>query len=610
MIPPPEVKELTIIDYLEIVLKRLWLVIACVGIIGGFVAYYDFSSVKIYQTRATLYIKSQMTKVTGEEEKIYDVGIPDRQTQMILLTSQSLSDRVIKSLDLLKDPGFRNAKYPSRKLRNMVKIRGVGKTDIVEVKVQGRDPLKITRIANTWVEEAIAEDLQRKFGVTKEGIKWLQKQMDEALVKLKRAEEKLNEFIKKNRLITIPDIGIKTESLIEGLKLQKSNLEREIMEASRIYKGKHAKIMTLLRQLDAVNEKLEEETDKMYALQEKGVEYKLLRQEAENYEAAYESFRDRIQELDISQELLTSNIQLVDEAIIPTKPIKPNPKKDILMGLMAGFVLGVGLSYFLEYMDSTLKTSEDVEFYTKMPFLGYVPVILKEVDKKDVGLVTHLKPYSQVAESFRNLRVSLVFSSSEEKALRNIVVTSTTPQEGKSFVAANLAISCAAAKEPTLLIDADMRKGILNELFKIKTKKGLTGVLAGMYSWDEAVVDTPVSSLQLLPCGAFSPNPTALLNTEKLKGMFKQMEEKYKRIIIDSPPILSVADSVILGGESSGVVFVIKAKEAPLNRILEAKKILGKKVNIVGAILNGAEIKKDSYYYYHYYHTSPEKKSG
>ncbi|UCD15363.1 MAG: polysaccharide biosynthesis tyrosine autokinase, partial [Candidatus Omnitrophota bacterium] len=379
---------------------------------------------------------------------------------------------------------------------------------------------------------------------------------------------------------------------------------------SRIYKGKHAKVITLLNQLDAIKSKLEEETDKMYALQEKALEYKLLKQEAENYKVAYENFRDRIQELDISQELLTSNIQLVDEAIIPTKPIKPNPKKDILMGLMAGFVLGVGLSYFLEYLDSTLKTSEDIEFYTKMPFLGYVPLVEKEVDKKDIGLVTYLKPYSQVAEAFRNLRVSLVFSSSEEKSLRNIIVTSTTPREGKSFIATNLAISCAAAKEPTLLIDADMRKGVLNELFKIKTKKGLTGVLAGMYSWDEAVVDTAVSNLHLLPCGAFSPNPTALLNTDKLRSIFKQMEEKYNRIIIDSPPILSVADAVILGGECSGLVYVVKANEAPLNRILEAKKILGKKVNVIGAILNGAEIKKDSYYYYHYYHTSPEKETG
>jgi len=609
MIPPPEIKELTIVDYLEIVLKRIWLVIACVGIIGGFVAYYDFSSVKVYETKATLYIKSELPKITGEEEKIYKAGIADKETQMLLLESQSLADRVIKRLDLLRDPGFRSARHPSRELRKMVEIGQVKKTDIIEIKVRGEEPLKITRIANAWVEEAIAEDLERKFGVTKEGIKWLQKQMEEALGKLKQAEEKLNEFIKRNRIVTIPDVGEKTEALLEALKVQKAGLEREVMEASRIYKGKHAKVITILSQLDAVNEKLEQETDKMYALQEKALEYKLLKQEAENYQVAYENFRDRIQELDISQELLASNIQLVDEAIIPTKPIKPNPKKDILMGLMAGFVMGVGLSYFLEYLDSTLKTSEDIEFYTKLPFLGYVPLVEKEIDKKDLGLVSHLKPYSQVAESFRNLRVSLVFSSSDEKALRNIVVTSTTPREGKSFVSANLAISCAAAKEPTLLIDADMRKGILNELFKIKTKKGLTGVLAGMYSWDEAVVDTPVSSLHLLPCGAFSPNPTALLNTDKLKSIFKQMEEKYKRIIIDSPPILSVADAVILGGECTGLVYVIKAKDAPLNRILEAKKMLGKKVNIIGAVLNGAEIKKDSYYYYHYYHTSPEKET-
>ena len=141
MIPPPEVKELTVIDYVEIILKRVWLVIACVGIIGGFVAYYDFSSVKIYEATATLYIKPEMVEITGEEEKISGASVSSKQTQMILLESQSLAERVIKRLELLRDLEFSQARYPSRKLRRMIEIRLVKKTNIIEVIVRGKNPL-------------------------------------------------------------------------------------------------------------------------------------------------------------------------------------------------------------------------------------------------------------------------------------------------------------------------------------------------------------------------------------------------------------------------------------------------------------------------------------
>ena len=616
MIPPSEVKELTITDYAEIILKRLWLVVACVVIISGFIAYRSFSTPKTYEATTTIFIRQRPPqRVVDAKQRIAQKTSISRATQILLLESQTLAERVMKSLNLLSDSEFRDARYPERQLLGMIsveEVKGSGKDgeEAIEIKVRGTDPLKITNIANTWVKEAIAEDIERKIGVTEEGKLWLKKQMDQALNKLEEAERELNDFIQRNKIVTIPDVGQKKETLIDTLKISKANLEREIFEASRKFKGKHDKIISLNNRLEAVEKKLEEETNKLYALQEKALEYKLLKRKANSYKSDYEGFRRRLRELDISQELLTPDIQILDEAILPTSPISPNPKKDIAIAIMIGFILGVSLSYFLEYLDSTLKTSEDVEFYAKMPFLGYIPTVRKKVDQKEVPLVCHLKPYSQVAESFRNIRVALLFSAADEKISKTITVTSSIPGEGKSFFSTSLAITWAAAGESTLLIDADMRKGMLNKTFGIETSKGLTSVLAGKCSWEEAVVNTSIPHLSLLPCGTFSPNPTALLDPAILETVFSQMEGKFKRIVIDSPPILSVSDAIILGGKSEGLVFVIRAKRAPFRSILEAKKKLDDKVKVVGAVLNDAEIKRDAYYYYRFRQSHTETEAG
>jgi len=220
--------------------------------------------------------------------------------------------------------------------------------------------------------------------------------------------------------------------------------------------------------------------------------------------------------------------------------------------------------------------------------------------KANLDLVTSKQQFSQTAEAFRSIRVSLLFVSPEDKPLKSVVVTSSVPQEGKTFVAANIAIACATAKEPTLLVDADMRKGRLASAFDLENANGLTTILAGMCSWEEAIVRTSVPNLFLVPRGTIAPNPAQLLSSDKLLATLRNFEGKFKRVILDAPPALSVADALILGDKSDGLIFVVRAEATPLNHIIEAKKRIQKKVKIIGAILNGVDVKKDRYYYYHY----------
>lgn len=265
-------------------------------------------------------------------------------------------------------------------------------------------------------------------------------------------------------------------------------------------------------------------------------------------------------------------------------------RTNVFLGVAVGFILGVALSYLLEHLDCTLKTSEDVERCAKIPFLGYIPAVGKELsDKKDADLVVHRRRYSYVAEAFQKIRVELIADSSQEKPIKVLMVSSPIPKEGKTFVATNLAIALSANQESVLLVDGDLRKGRLADIFTAGSNKGLTSALAGASSWQDVVFSTAIPNLSLLPTGESCSNPGELLSTGKLRKILSEAGKKFEWIVIDSSPVLSVADALILGSYCDGLIFVIKARFTPLKHIIDAQKMIRGKVKVLGAVLNGVD---------------------
>jgi tyrosine-protein kinase Etk/Wzc len=605
MLPSAEIKELTVRDYLEIIQKHFWLIFTTVTVLTGLVAFYDFSSPKIYLAQTSLVVETEKPNITGKVEDVYGKELRGKeyfQTQLNILQSKSIADRVVNVLGLARDKEFMQQGDISATLLLMVRVEPSRTGNIIIVSVRGTNPLKITAIANTWAREYVYQDVERKVGTAKYGISYLEKQLADTLIKLRDAEREWNDFIRTNKIVNIPDIENKNEATIENLKSQRAQLDKEIADASKRYKEKHPKMISLKTQIEAVESKINEETNSRLSLQEKIAEYGVLKRKVETYKSIYDDFLKRAKELDVSKELTISNIRVLDQAEEPKEPVRPKPLQDIPLTLLLSFILAVMLALFLERLDTTLKTSDDVEFYSKFPFLGYIPSFTKEAKDKNEALISSTDPHSRVTESFRNLKVSLLFSFPQDKPLRAIVVTSSIPAEGKSFVASNLAIVFAQAKEPTLLIDADMRKGNLHKAFGLKPKDGLSSVLAGMTTLDQAISPTNIPNLWLLSAGPYAPNPTELLSSEQLPNILRQLGQKFKRIVIDSTPILNVSEAVILGDKCDGVLFVIRAQHTSLKYILEAKKIIGNKVKVIGAALNDTAMDRDRYYYYHYYY--------
>ncbi|MGB2651225.1 MAG: polysaccharide biosynthesis tyrosine autokinase [Candidatus Omnitrophota bacterium] len=303
----------------------------------------------------------------------------------------------------------------------------------------------------------------------------------------------------------------------------------------------------------------------------------------------------------IEKSFKVSEIRVVTKAKVPTQPVSHKSKK-ITYIMILGIVVAIGISFFLEYLDHTLRTANGVELYAKMPFLGAIPPALQDdSDSKDINKIVQVKPDTLMAEAFRNVKVSLLFASPSGSEARAIAVGSSAMAEGKTFITSNLAITFARAGDPTLLIDADMKKGMLEKDFVVKSEKGLSSFLTGAATLDEVIMPTDVSNLSLIPSGPYQENPAALLTPDKLEELIRTARPRFKRIFIDVPSILGSNEMMLWADRCDEIMYIIGSGFTPLEDVIAAKKkVLGKKAGIVGAVLNNVAIENDFCYYYRY----------
>ena len=316
-----------------------------------------------------------------------------------------------------------------------------------------------------------------------------------------------------------------------------------------------------------------------------------------------------------------SNLRVIDPAVVPSSPIKPRKRMNLLLGLIAGMIVGVGLAIFTESLDTSLRTIEDVEQSVKMAVLGSIPSIRvrrgegrgDEVVRISARLVTQNDSKSSVAEAYRSLRTNIQFSS-PDKPLRVLMVTSAAPKEGKSTTVANLAITMAQQGTRTLLVDTDLRRPVLHRLFGQDREPGLINVLAGSAEIDDVIRETDVKNLYLLTCGILPPNPSEMVGSERMKALLEQLKATYDIVLMDSPPTIAVTDAMVLGSEVDAVCLMIHSGNTSQDTVLRAKTLLENvKANVIGAVLNDVDVESlyGSYGYYYYYHyTSSHEEKG
>jgi succinoglycan biosynthesis transport protein ExoP len=345
----------------------------------------------------------------------------------------------------------------------------------------------------------------------------------------------------------------------------------------------------------------------------------MLKRDAEANKALYDGLLTKLKEAGISAALQSSNIRVVDPAMIPSYPSRPAKARNVVLAFLVGLVGGIGLALLREYMDNTVKTPDDVETLARLPSLAVVPAfvdangnarrgkLLPGINGHDrpVELVAQHLPKSQMSEAFRALRTSLLLSQADHPP-QVVLVTSALPREGKTTAAANLAVTLAQLGDRTLLIDADLRKPGIGRLLDLGNGKyaGLSSYLAGVSSLDLVTVQHPaIHNLSAIPTGPLPPNPADLLSSHRLADAIAELRTKFKFIVIDTPPIMAATDAVILSVQADGVLLIVRSGETPKEAFTRTRDLLvSVNCHLLGVVLNAVDSNAPDYYYsYRYY---------
>ncbi len=366
---------------------------------------------------------------------------------------------------------------------------------------------------------------------------------------------------------------------------------------------------------------LEQQKAEVNQMSERMVQYSILKREAEANKALYDGLLTKLKEAGISAGLRSSNIRVVDPAMVPTYPSRPAKSRNIVLSFLVGLVGGIGLALLREYMDNTIKSPDDIETLARLPSLAVVPAftesngdrsrvkLLKGVSSnghdKRIELVAQHLPKSQMSEAFRALRTALLLSQADHPP-QVILVTSALPREGKTTSAANLAVTLAQLGDRTLLIDADLRKPGVGRLLNLGSAKyaGLSSYLAGVSSLDLVTIQHPaIPNLSAIPTGPLPPNPADLLSSHNMTDAITELRTKFKFIVIDSPPIMAATDAVILSVKTDGVLLVVRSGETPKEAFTRTRDLLlSVKCRLLGVVLNAVDSSAPDYYYsYRYY---------
>lgn len=426
---------------------------------------------------------------------------------------------------------------------------------------------------------------------------------------------------------------ILTNPTVQGLRKQLGDLQREEARLSESMGDKHPEIVRVKAEIRALEDKIAGETEsvlrsveseyltaqqqeasfqanmetvKREALEvsRQNVEYGILKREFETAQQMLQMLLTRSKETGLETELKSSNIRIVEKAEIPRAPFSPNRNQNYKLAMLIGLGLGLGLIALIEYLDNTVKTPEDVRASLDLPFLGIVPDVATKRAVPVGGSASPVilrNPRSALAEAYRVVRTNVLFSSAENTG-RALLVSSVNPAEGKSTTVVNVAASLAQTGMKVLVVDADLRRPTIHQHFGIQGSPGLSDLIVGKSSLAEAVRATSFKGIEVLPCGYIPPNPAELLGSTAMSDILSGLRSRYDFVLIDSAPILAMADTPVLSRFTDGVVLVVAAERTPRPAIARTVDQLARVGGrIVGVILNRVDLERNSYYYGHYY---------
>ena len=408
------------------------------------------------------------------------------------------------------------------------------------------------------------------------------------------------------------------------LAAQQKEVEGDLARARKVLTESVQQDFNAARsRVELLQQVLDQQKTEANDLAEKLVQYHILQHDADSNKQLYDGLLQKLKEAGVSAGLRSSNIRVEDPALTPTSPSRPQRSRNIVLALLIGLVGGIGLAFFREYLDNTVKSPDDIETLTGLPSLAVVPSLPGLISHHRhlqwkvrhggpdpalgprVELLSHTEPKSQISEAFRALRTSLLLSQADHPP-QVILVTSALPREGKTTAAVNLAVTLAQLGDRTLLMDSDLRKPGVRRALNLTVDKeaGLSSYLAGVSTLDEITIPHPVvNNLVAITTGPVPPSPADLLSSHRMREAITELRHRFKFIVIDSPPVMAATDAVILSALTDGVLLVVRSGETSKEAFTRTRSLLAAvKCHLLGVVLNAVDSTAPDYYYsYRYY---------
>src|SRR5208283_1148256 len=435
-----------------------------------------------------------------------------------------------------------------------------------------------------------------------------------------------------------------TSGLLDKLREQQAGLRIQIADLSSQFGPSYPKVIQLSNQIKEIDHQMQSETNKavdhlkgqyLAALQrenmlrgsfekqkqeanklnESAIEYSILKRDLDTNRTLYEGLLEKLKEAGVTAGLKSNNFRIINAARVPTSPSEPNIPRNLAFALVLGIVSGVGLAFMLENMDNTVRTPEQATALSLLPSLGMIPLGSKSASyggtgkrlaltasKEVVETVTQVRPQSQMAESYRALRTSLLLSNLGAPP-KVIMITSARPQEGKTTTSINTAIVLAQKGVRVLLIDADLRRPSIHKTLGMGPRSGLSNVLTGSATVQQTITTSPIlPNLFIMPAGTPPPNPAELLASSNMRDLILELREQYDHIVIDTPPTLSVTDAVVLSPRADATILVIRSGQTTKQALRRSRDILMQvNAHVAGVLLNAVDLTSPDYYYYYEY---------
>jgi succinoglycan biosynthesis transport protein ExoP len=703
-----EQSALTPGDVRKIIIKRKWVILACLllGLLVG--SYFAFLSVPLYEAVAQIDIDLGRSTNIGINDLIEqklggeDASSQRLETEVSIMRSNTVALDVINTLDLyhkrpfssiFKESPYNGHLTPGQRTALLgtftgnLKIMIIPGTNLVEVRFRNPDPKVATSITNAILDAYMERDLRARFEGTNRVSNWLAGQLNTLKKQVQDSQQEVAKYQRQNNLVGMNAEGdsLVTENLrMVNQQLAEAQADRIVKEARyRLAQTRNPELLvsvapgttlTSLRQqqseltvqyaqlkskfgpdwpkvkeaekqlasvqasIDAeitnltnrfeeeynasvktenlLRDRLDQIKQEAYRANESAAEFDILKHGADSASDLYDALQTKLKEAGITAGLNSNNIDVIDRAAEPARPISPMKRRDLMFGLVGGLLLGTIVALFLESLDDTIRTSDDAEAISGLPALAVIPHfdVLKKANtgsseqtalqkerasRVASDLISYTEPQSVIAEGFRTLRSSILLSSVDREP-RLLLLTSSFAAEGKSTCAANLAISFARRSARVLLVDTDLRKGTQHLKFKTSNRVGLSTLLSresGNEAYEQPLPDLP--NLTLVTRGPIAPNPGEMLASRSMEDLLLQWRLEYDHVILDTSPVLAVSDTLSLAPLVDAVFILVRSgitRKKALSRVRDQLRRVN--ARLLGTVVNDVDLRLENYYTY------------